>query len=75
MIFEVYNSNKYFLVNHRGTDKIKYEWLLEEVKTMRKADFYSCKVVKKSSHGVAYAKMIFRTLRKLKPHKCKYFTR
>ncbi|MBU3183626.1 GNAT family N-acetyltransferase [Clostridium estertheticum] len=48
-IVEVYNSNKYFLINHVGRDKVRYEWVLEELENMRKADFYSCKVVEKSS--------------------------
>ncbi|MBZ9637485.1 GNAT family N-acetyltransferase [Clostridium sp. FP1] len=47
-IVEVYNSNKYFLTNHMDTDIIKYEWILEELASMKKADFYSCKVVEKS---------------------------
>ncbi|MBX4266765.1 GNAT family N-acetyltransferase [Clostridium estertheticum] len=51
-IVEVYNFNKYFLVNHMGTDKVRYEWVLEELENMRKVDFYSCKVVEKSSKKV-----------------------
>ncbi|MBX4262134.1 GNAT family N-acetyltransferase [Clostridium estertheticum] len=51
-IVEVYNSNKCFLVNHMGTDKVRYEWVLEELENMRKAGFYSCKVVEKSSGKV-----------------------
>ncbi|MCB2300075.1 GNAT family N-acetyltransferase [Clostridium tagluense] len=48
-IVEVYNSNKYFLINHMDMDIIKYEWIVEELESMKKADFYSCKVVEKSS--------------------------
>ncbi|MBC8060086.1 MAG: GNAT family N-acetyltransferase [Clostridiaceae bacterium] len=47
-IVEVYNSNKSFLVNHLDTEKIKPEWALEELESMKKTGFYSCKVVKKS---------------------------
>lgn len=51
-IVDVYNSNKYFLLNHMGTDKVTYEWVLEELEAMKKADFYSCKVVEKSSSKI-----------------------
>ncbi|WAG54610.1 hypothetical protein LL033_18605 [Clostridium estertheticum] len=51
-IVEVYNSNKYFLVNHMGKDKVRYEWVLEELENMRKVGFYSCKVVEKSSRKI-----------------------
>lgn len=48
-IVEVYNSNKYFLVNHMDTDKVTYEWVLEELETMTKIEFCSCKIVDKIS--------------------------
>ena len=48
-IVEVYNSNKYFLINHMDTDNVKYEWVLEELESMKRNNFYSCKVVEKSS--------------------------
>ncbi|MTI70536.1 MAG: GNAT family N-acetyltransferase [Firmicutes bacterium] len=48
-IVDVYNTNKNFLVNHMDANKITYEWLLEELGSMKKADFYSCKVIEKSS--------------------------
>jgi GNAT superfamily N-acetyltransferase len=48
-VVEVYNSNRNFLQNHVGTDKVVKEWILDEIESMRKIDFYSCKVVEKSS--------------------------
>ncbi|MBU3143774.1 GNAT family N-acetyltransferase [Clostridium sp. CF012] len=51
-IVEVYNSNKYFLINHMDIDNVKYEWILEELESMKKANFYSCKVVEKSSDKI-----------------------
>lgn len=48
-IVDVYNSNKKFLVNHMETDKVTYEWVLEEYESMKKAGFCSCKVLEKSS--------------------------
>ena len=51
-IVEVYNSNKDFLINHMDIDNVKYEWILEELESMKKANFYSCKVVEKSSDKI-----------------------
>lgn len=51
-IIEVYNSNKYFLVNHMDTDKVTYKWMVEELESMKKVNFYSCKVVEKSSDKI-----------------------
>lgn len=51
-IVEVYNSNKSFLLSHMDKDKITYEWILEELESMRKVNFYSCKVVEKSSDRI-----------------------
>jgi GNAT superfamily N-acetyltransferase len=48
-VVEVYNSNRNFLQNHVGTDKITKEWILDEIESMRKVDFYSCKIVEKNS--------------------------
>ncbi len=47
-IIEVYNSNKLFLINHIGTNKVSYEWIIEELESMKKMNFYSCKIVEKS---------------------------
>lgn len=48
-VIEVYNSNSNFLLNHMDTDKVTYEWILKELEVMKKANFYSYKVVEKSS--------------------------
>jgi GNAT superfamily N-acetyltransferase len=48
-IVEVYNSNRDFLVNHLDSDKITYDWIFEELESMKKSGFCSCKVVEKSS--------------------------
>jgi GNAT superfamily N-acetyltransferase len=48
-VVEVYNSNRKFLQNHIGTDQVAKEWILDEIESMRKVDFYSCKIVEKSS--------------------------
>lgn len=51
-IVEVYNSNKHFLIAHMDTDNIKHEWLFKELESMKKVDFYSCKVVEKISDKI-----------------------
>lgn len=51
-IVGVYNSNKNFLLNHMNTDNIKYEWMLKELESMKKSNFYSYKVVKKDSNKI-----------------------
>jgi GNAT superfamily N-acetyltransferase len=48
-VVEVYNSNRKFLQNHIGTDQVAKEWILDEIESMRKVDFYSCKIVEKNS--------------------------
>lgn len=48
-IVQVYNSNKHFLVNHMGKCEITYEWIFQELESMRKINFSSCKVVEKIS--------------------------
>lgn len=52
-IAEVYNSNKKFLINHIGKDKIDGNWVIEELEDMRKIDFNSCKIIEKESNEVA----------------------
>ncbi|WP_027624516.1 GNAT family N-acetyltransferase [Clostridium lundense] len=51
-IVQVYNSNKNFLRNHIGSNKVTDEWMLEELESMKKLNFYSCKVVQKSSNRI-----------------------
>lgn len=51
-IIEVYNSNKQFLLNHMGSDMVEYKWVIEELALMKKINFYSCKVVLKSSNKI-----------------------
>ncbi|MEG0775096.1 GNAT family N-acetyltransferase [Clostridium sp.] len=48
-IVDVYNSNKNFLVNHMDTEKVTYEWILEELESMKNSDFSSCKIVENTS--------------------------
>ncbi|OGO77318.1 MAG: GNAT family N-acetyltransferase [Clostridiales bacterium GWB2_37_7] len=48
-IVEVYNSNRCFLENHLDAEKVTGDWIHEELEAMKKVDFYSCKVVEKSS--------------------------
>ena len=48
-IVEVYNSNRIFLVSHMDTCKVTYEWVLEELESMKKVGFNSCKIVEKNS--------------------------
>lgn len=43
-IVQVYNSNKYFLINHINKDRVTYEWIIKELESMKNADFYSCKI-------------------------------
>lgn len=51
-IVEVYNSNKAFLLSHMDRNKITYEWIFEELESMRKVSFNSCKVVEKDSSRI-----------------------
>ena len=51
-IVEVYNSNRNFLVSHMDTYKVTYEWVLEELESMKKVGFYSCKIVEKNSSRI-----------------------
>ncbi|MCQ1529970.1 GNAT family N-acetyltransferase [Lutispora saccharofermentans] len=46
-IAQVYNSNKHFLLSHIDSGKVTYEWVKQELESMDRADFYSCKVVEK----------------------------
>lgn len=48
-VLEVYNSNDHFLLNHMNTSKVTSEWILEELTSMKKAGFYSCKIVQRNS--------------------------
>ncbi|WP_425448320.1 GNAT family N-acetyltransferase [Dethiothermospora halolimnae] len=48
-VMEVYNSNKDFLLSHMNTDKIDYKWIINELNTMKEANFKSCKIIEKSS--------------------------
>lgn len=52
-IAEVYNSNKKFLMNHIGKDKIDSNWVIKELEDMKKINFYSCKIIEKESNEVA----------------------
>lgn len=48
-IVEVYNSNRNFLRNHMDVDSITYEWMVEELDSMKNAGFLSCKIVEKQT--------------------------
>lgn len=48
-VMEVYNSNKDFLLSHMNTHKIDYNWLINELNTMKESRFNSCKIIEKSS--------------------------
>lgn len=52
-IAEVYNSNKKFLMNHMGKDKIDGNWVIEELEDMKKINFNSCKIIEKESNKIA----------------------
>lgn len=54
-IAEVYNSNKKFLMNHIGKDKIDGNWVIKELEDMKKIEFNSCKIIEKESNKVAGA--------------------
>jgi len=44
-IVEIYNSNKNFLLSHMNMENITGQWVIEEIESMKKAGFYSCKIV------------------------------
>ncbi|NYB75476.1 GNAT family N-acetyltransferase [Sedimentibacter hydroxybenzoicus DSM 7310] len=44
-IAEVYNSNKQFLKSHMNRERVTNEWILQELESMKKSGFYSCKIV------------------------------
>ncbi|MDP9729004.1 GNAT family N-acetyltransferase [Alicyclobacillus tolerans] len=46
-VVEVYNSNMIFLEKHTKNYPVTFEWVTEELKSMRNAGFCSCKVVDK----------------------------
>lgn len=48
-ILEIYNSNQEFLQKHMDKDEITIEWLEEELQQMKKIDFYTFKIIEKSS--------------------------
>ncbi|NBI05582.1 GNAT family N-acetyltransferase [Senegalia massiliensis] len=51
-IVEIYNSNIDFLKNHLNTGTVTYEWMDNELETMKKANFYSCKIIKKNTNEI-----------------------
>ncbi|GMA64152.1 hypothetical protein GCM10025859_45920 [Alicyclobacillus fastidiosus] len=51
-VVEVYNSNTLFLENHMNTQQVTFEWVTEELESMGKAGFCSCKAVDKSSRKI-----------------------
>lgn len=51
-IVEVYNSNKKFLINHIGKDKIDSTWIIKELEDMKKIKFSSCKIIEKESNKI-----------------------
>lgn len=54
-IAEVYNSNKKFLMNHIGKDKVDSNWIIKELEDMKKINFNSCKIIEKESNKIAGA--------------------
>lgn len=48
-IAEVYNSNKQFLKSHMNRERVTNEWILQELESMKKVGFYSCKIVETKS--------------------------
>lgn len=48
-IIEVYNSNKAFLFSHMDKEEITGEWLWQEIESMKKVNFDSCKIVEMNS--------------------------
>lgn len=44
-IVDVYNSNKNFLMVHLDAYKVEHEWLINDIKDMKEAGFYSCKII------------------------------
>lgn len=51
-VIEVYNSNKHFLINHMDKDKITNEWIINELESMKKVGFFSCKIVDVNSEKI-----------------------
>ena len=51
-VVEVYNSNTLFLENHMDTQQVTFEWVTEEVESMKRAGFCSCKAVDKNSRKI-----------------------
>lgn len=51
-ILGVYNSNIKFLQAHMGNKSVDNKWLEEEIESMKKAGFYSCKVVDKKAEKI-----------------------
>lgn len=51
-IVNIYNSNKTFLKSHIGRENITANWVCDELNTMKKEGFYSCKVVQKSLNKI-----------------------
>jgi len=44
-IVEIYNSNKKFLLSHMNMENVTVQWVIEEIESMKKVGFYSCKIV------------------------------
>lgn len=51
-IIEIYNSNIEFLKAHMGKQNVDAIWLEDEMKAMKQAGFYSCKVVHKKTKNI-----------------------
>ncbi|MFW2487770.1 GNAT family N-acetyltransferase [Clostridium chromiireducens] len=51
-VAKVYNSNRHFLISHMDKQEVTTEWILEEIKSMKEAGFYPCKIVEISSGNV-----------------------
>ncbi len=48
-IIDIYNSNKDFLMAHMDKEEITKEWIIQEIESMNKIGFKSCKIVEKNS--------------------------
>lgn len=51
-IASVYNSNKRFLASHMDKEKVSKEWILQELQSMKKVGFNSCKIIETNSGRV-----------------------
>lgn len=51
-IVDVYNSNKSFLMVHLDAYKVDHEWLINDIKDMKEAGFYSCKIIEGPSQKI-----------------------